>query len=120
LWTLLGKEAEYLVEEDDRYHIGVLNMNAKNIFLTMEVNVSAKVYDTTKAKKMCSTENGPCRLSVFFPETHYIILTAADNVRLKKPCLTHLTLEIFTEVIQKYIVTSIGYREKGYRMLKFL
>ncbi|XP_027902365.1 uncharacterized protein LOC114162616 isoform X2 [Vigna unguiculata] len=77
--TVNGKEAEYLVEEDDRYHIGVLNMNAKNIFLTMEVNVSAKVYDTTKAKKMCSTENGPCRLSVFFPETHYIILTAADN-----------------------------------------
>ncbi|CAJ1973441.1 unnamed protein product [Sphenostylis stenocarpa] len=53
-----GKEAEYLVEEDDRYHIGVLNMNARNIILTMEVNISAKVYDTTKAKKMCSTAKG--------------------------------------------------------------
>ncbi|WVZ17983.1 hypothetical protein V8G54_005305 [Vigna mungo] len=102
-----------MVEEDDRYHIGVLNMNAKNIILTMEVNVSAKVYDTTKAKKMCSTENGPCRLSFFFPDTHYVILTAANNVRHKKPCLTHLNLEIFTEVIQQYIVTSIGYREMG-------
>ncbi|WVZ21171.1 hypothetical protein V8G54_008493 [Vigna mungo] len=68
-----------MVEEDDRYQIGVLNMNAKNIILTMEVNVSAKVYDTTKAKKMCSTENGPCRLSFFFPDTHYVILTAANN-----------------------------------------
>ncbi|XP_014500472.1 uncharacterized protein LOC106761433 isoform X1 [Vigna radiata var. radiata] len=77
--TVNGKEAEYMVGEDDRYQIGVLNMNAKNIILTMEVNVSAKVYDTTKAKKMCSTENGPCRISFFFPDTHYVILTAANN-----------------------------------------
>ncbi|XP_027902367.1 uncharacterized protein LOC114162616 isoform X4 [Vigna unguiculata] len=47
--------------------------------ISLRETVNAKVYDTTKAKKMCSTENGPCRLSVFFPETHYIILTAADN-----------------------------------------
>ncbi|ESW08726.1 hypothetical protein PHAVU_009G069600 [Phaseolus vulgaris] len=77
--TVNGKEAEYMVEEDDRYHIGVLNMNARNIILTMEVNVSAKVYDTTKAKKMCSSENGPCRLSFSFPNTYYVILTATNN-----------------------------------------
>ncbi|XP_061343285.1 E3 ubiquitin-protein ligase APD2-like isoform X1 [Gastrolobium bilobum] len=71
-----GKEAEYIVEEDDGYHIGVLNMNARSIILTMNVNVSAKVYDTTKAKKMCSAANGSCRLSLLFPNTYYVILTA--------------------------------------------
>lgn len=78
---MLGKEAEYIVEEDDGYHIGVLNMNARNIMLTMNVNVSAKVYDTTKAKKMCSAANGSCRLTFLFPNTYYIILTAPNNVR---------------------------------------
>ncbi|TKY75006.1 hypothetical protein E2542_SST03771 [Spatholobus suberectus] len=77
--TVNGKEAEYMVEEDDRYHIGVLNMNGRNIILTMEVNVSAKVYDTAKAKKMCSTTNGSCMLSFVFPNTHYVILTATNN-----------------------------------------
>ncbi|CAJ2675374.1 unnamed protein product [Trifolium pratense] len=74
-----GKEAEYIVEEDDRYHIGVLNMNARNIILTMNVNVSAKIYDTTKATNMCSTGNGSCKLSTFFPITYYVILTKPKN-----------------------------------------
>ena len=42
---MLGKEAEYNVEEDNIYHIGVLNMNSRNIILTMKVNVLAKVHD---------------------------------------------------------------------------
>ncbi|KAH1244481.1 Death-associated inhibitor of apoptosis 1 [Glycine max] len=71
-----GKEAEYKVEEDNMYHMGVLNMNARNIILNMKVNVSAKVYDTTKGKKMCSTANGSCRLSFVFPNTQYVIFTA--------------------------------------------
>jgi hypothetical protein len=79
-----GKEAEYIVEEDDRYHIGVLNMNARNIILTMNVNVSAKIYDTTKATNMCSTGKGLCKLDVFFPITYYVILTKPKNVRLQK------------------------------------
>ncbi|WJX15947.1 hypothetical protein P8452_06038 [Trifolium repens] len=74
-----GKEAEYIVEEDDRYHIGILNMNARNIILTMNVNVSAKIYDTTKATNMCSTGNGSCKLGVFFPITYYVILTKPKN-----------------------------------------
>ncbi|KAK2452610.1 RING/U-box superfamily protein [Trifolium repens] len=74
-----GKEAEYIVEEDDRYHIGVLNMNARNIILTMNVNVSAKIYDTTKATNMCSTGKGLCKLGVFFPITYYVILTKPKN-----------------------------------------
>lgn len=79
---LSGKEAAYIIEEDDRYHIGILNMNARSIILTMNINVSAKVYDTTKAKNMCSTVNGSCRLRLFFPITNYVILTAPENVRL--------------------------------------
>ncbi|OIV96373.1 hypothetical protein TanjilG_09800 [Lupinus angustifolius] len=41
--TARGKEAEYMVEEDNTYNIGVLNMNARNIILTMNVNISAKL-----------------------------------------------------------------------------
>ncbi|CAK8569468.1 unnamed protein product [Lathyrus sativus] len=74
-----GKEAEYIVEEDDRYHIGVLNMNARNIILTMNVNVSAKIYDTTKSTNMCSTRTGSCKLGTFFPITYYVILTSPKN-----------------------------------------
>ena len=69
LWTFPGEEAECIVEEDDRYHIGVLNMNASNIILTMNINVSAKVYAITKAKKICSTAYGSCKLSFLFPHT---------------------------------------------------
>ncbi|XP_028806905.1 uncharacterized protein LOC114761656 isoform X2 [Neltuma alba] len=76
---IYGKEAEYLIEEDDRYHIGVLNMNGGNIILTMHVNVSAMVYDTSKAKKLCSTANGLCRLSLLFPHTHYLTLMTTNN-----------------------------------------
>ncbi|CAI8606264.1 unnamed protein product [Vicia faba] len=74
-----GKEAEYIVEEDDRYHIGVLNMNPRNIILTMNVNVSAKIYDTTKSTNMCSTRNGSCKLGTFFPITYYVLLTSPNN-----------------------------------------
>ncbi|XP_054798751.1 E3 ubiquitin-protein ligase APD2-like [Prosopis cineraria] len=77
--TIYGKGAEYLVEEDDRYHIGVQNMNGGNVILTMNVNVSAMVYDTSKAKKLCSTANGLCRLSLLFPHTHYLTLMTTNN-----------------------------------------
>ncbi|KAE9609367.1 putative transcription factor C2H2 family [Lupinus albus] len=80
LWTLLGKEAEYMVEEDNTYNIGVLNMNVRNIILTMNVNISAKVYDTTNANNVCFTANGSCRLNLIFPKTYYVILTAPNNL----------------------------------------
>ncbi|MED6217297.1 hypothetical protein PIB30_016283 [Stylosanthes scabra] len=75
-----GNEAEYMVEEDDRYQIGVLNMNDKNIVLNLNVNVSAKVYDTSKANNIYSSVNGSCTLSLLFPNTYYVILTAPKNV----------------------------------------
>ncbi|AES59366.2 ubiquitin-protein ligase, putative [Medicago truncatula] len=74
-----GKRAEYIVEEDDRYQIGILNMNARNIILTLHINVSAKIYDTTKATNKCSTRNGSCKLDLFFPITYYLVLTAPKN-----------------------------------------
>lgn len=78
---LIGKEAEYIIEEDDRYHIGIVNKNSRNIILSMNVNISAKVYDISKAKSMCSTANGLCKLSLPFPNAHYLIMTT-NNVSL--------------------------------------
>ncbi|KAL2346456.1 hypothetical protein Fmac_000456 [Flemingia macrophylla] len=113
--TVNGKEAEYVVEEDDRYHIGVLNMNARNIILTMEVNVSAKVYDTTKAKKMCSTANGSCSLSLVFPNTQYIVLTATNNgdggyveITLLVRVLVYILLLGFLMIVVYLIMKFLG------------
>ncbi|KAK7857935.1 hypothetical protein CFP56_015269 [Quercus suber] len=73
-----GKEVEYTIEEDDKYYIGVINSNRRSIIMSMAINVSATMYDTTKAKSKCSTETGSCRLRLEFPNTHYVILTTPN------------------------------------------
>ncbi|KAF8377607.1 hypothetical protein HHK36_030989 [Tetracentron sinense] len=72
-------EVEYVIEEDDSYYIGVVNMNPRSIVMAMNVNVSSKMYDTTKAKSICSTINGLCRLKLPFPNTRFVILTTPNN-----------------------------------------
>lgn len=79
-----GKEVEYAIEEDDRYHLDIINSNRRSIIITLKVNVSSKMYDITKAKNKCSTTNGSCRLRLLFPSTHYVILTTPNNVRLSQ------------------------------------
>ncbi|XP_057973857.1 E3 ubiquitin-protein ligase APD2-like isoform X2 [Malania oleifera] len=74
-----GREAEYTIKEDDRYRIDIINMNPRSIVFEMNVNVSSVMYDTTKAKSMCSTENGSCRLALAFPITQFVILTTPNN-----------------------------------------
>ncbi|KAJ1375551.1 Zinc finger, RING-type [Sesbania bispinosa] len=114
--TLNSGEAEYIVEEDDRYHIGVLNMNARNIIMTMKINVSAKVYDTTKANKKCSIANGSCRLSFIFPNTHYVILTTTNNgdgepyveFTLVARVLTYVLLLGFIMIVVYLILKFLG------------
>uniref|UniRef100_A0A2P2KYY4 Uncharacterized protein MANES_18G043400 n=1 Tax=Rhizophora mucronata TaxID=61149 RepID=A0A2P2KYY4_RHIMU len=74
-----GKEAEYTIEEDDKYYIGLLNTNPKNIIMSMSVNVTSKMYDLSKARNMCSTIRGSCRLKLPFPNTQYFVVTTPDN-----------------------------------------
>ncbi|XAR48394.1 hypothetical protein NMG60_11031213 [Bertholletia excelsa] len=74
-----GREAEYLIEEDNEYYIGIANTSPISIVMTMNVSVSSKVYDTTKARGMCSTINGYCRLNLPFPTTHFVIVTTAND-----------------------------------------
>lgn len=38
------------------------------------------MYDITKAKSMCSTIKGSCRLNLLFPNTQFVILTTPNNV----------------------------------------
>lgn len=76
-----GKEAEYTIEEDDKYYVGVINSNPRSIIITFSLNVTSKVYDVTKASDMCSTLNGSCRLQLQFPHTQYVIVSTPDNVR---------------------------------------
>ncbi|PRQ27791.1 putative transcription factor C2H2 family [Rosa chinensis] len=77
----IGKEAEYSIEEDDRYYLDIINTNPKSIIIQMNVNVSSKMHDTTNAKAICSTENkaSSCQLRLIFPNTHYVILTTPNN-----------------------------------------
>ncbi|GAB2228357.1 hypothetical protein Droror1_Dr00010192 [Drosera rotundifolia] len=74
-----GVDAAYVVLDDDKYYVNVINMSPISIMLTIKMNVSAKLHDTSKASSMCSTEKGSCRLNVAFPNTRFVILTTPNN-----------------------------------------
>ncbi|XP_021284910.1 uncharacterized protein LOC110417053 isoform X2 [Herrania umbratica] len=74
-----GKEAEYTIEEDDKYYVSVISSNPRSIIMTFSLNVTSKVYDLTKASNMCSTLNGSCRLKLLFHDTQYVIVSTPDN-----------------------------------------
>ncbi|XVF36367.1 hypothetical protein REPUB_Repub19eG0052700 [Reevesia pubescens] len=76
---VIGKEAEYTIEEDDKYYVGVISANPRSIIMTFGLNVTSKVYDVAKANNMCSTLNGSCRLKILFPNTQYVIVSTLDN-----------------------------------------
>ncbi|WRX31204.1 E3 ubiquitin-protein ligase APD1-4 [Theobroma cacao] len=77
--SMNGKEAEYTIEEDDKYYVSVVSSNPRSIIMTFSLNVTSKVYDLTKASNMCSTLNGSCRLKLLFPDTQYVIVSTPDN-----------------------------------------
>ncbi|XP_012068269.1 E3 ubiquitin-protein ligase APD1 isoform X2 [Jatropha curcas] len=77
--SLRGKEVEYIIEEDDKYYLGLVNTNRKSIIMKLSLNVTSKLYDISKAKNMCSTINGSCRLKLLFPNIHYVVVTTPDN-----------------------------------------
>lgn len=92
-----GKEAEFTIEEDDRYYLDIINTNSRSIIMTLNLNVSSKMYDISKAKKNCSTRNGLCQLRFLFPNTHYVILTTPNSVSPKAKQLSH---EMFYRLIK--------------------
>ncbi|XP_015884981.1 E3 ubiquitin-protein ligase APD2 isoform X2 [Ziziphus jujuba] len=74
-----GKEAEFIIEEDDKYYLDIINTNSRSIIMTLNLNVSSKMYDISKANDKCSTRTGSCQLRLLFPSTHYVILTTPNN-----------------------------------------
>lgn len=97
-----GKEAEYKIEEDDKYYLDIINTKPRGIIITLNVNVSSTMYDITKAKAVCSTTKGSCRLRLVFPNTHYVILTTPDNVR-PDPILISPSYKIWSNITNKVI-----------------
>lgn len=81
LHNFSGKDAEYTIQEDDKYYLGLVNTNPKSIIMNIAVNVTAKLYDVSKARNMCSTIKGSCRLMLPFPKAQYVVVTTPDNVR---------------------------------------
>ncbi|KAI8548612.1 hypothetical protein RHMOL_Rhmol07G0286700 [Rhododendron molle] len=77
-----GREAEYAIEEDDKYCLRIVNANPRSIIMVVNVNVSSKIYDTTTAESMCSTTNGSCRLDLLFPNTQFVAVTTPNNGEL--------------------------------------
>ncbi|MCD9637704.1 hypothetical protein HAX54_021141 [Datura stramonium] len=77
--TAYGKEAEYRIEENDKYNIGIINPNPKGVILLMNMNIFSTRYDVKKAKSMCSTKNGPCRLNLSCPSPQYVVLVTPDT-----------------------------------------
>ncbi|GAB4852287.1 hypothetical protein Ancab_016479 [Ancistrocladus abbreviatus] len=78
-YPMEGEEAEYQIMEDDKYYVRVINTNGKNIIMSMNVNVTSKMYDTTKARSKCSTINGSCRLTLHFLNPRFLILATTNN-----------------------------------------
>ncbi|KAJ4964828.1 hypothetical protein NE237_016677 [Protea cynaroides] len=72
-------QAEYIIEEDDSYHIHFVNMNSKGIIMMVNVNVSSKMYDINKALRKCSEINGLCQLQLLFPHMKFVVLTTPNN-----------------------------------------
>ncbi|GMH03167.1 hypothetical protein Nepgr_005006 [Nepenthes gracilis] len=74
-----GKEAEYIIVEDDKYYVSVINTYHRSIIMRINVNVSSKMYDTTRASSMCSTMDGSCQLNLLFPSTQFVLLMTPNN-----------------------------------------
>ncbi|THG20264.1 hypothetical protein TEA_013326 [Camellia sinensis var. sinensis] len=74
-----GREVKYFIEEDDKYYIGIVNTNPRSVIMKMNLNVSSKMYDTTKSESMCSTINGSCQLNLVFPNTQFVTVTTPNN-----------------------------------------
>ncbi|KAH7846499.1 hypothetical protein Vadar_014689 [Vaccinium darrowii] len=77
-----GREAEYAIEEDDKYYLRIVNANPRSIIMVMNINISSMIYDTITAKSMCSTTNGSCQLDLLFPNTQYVAVTTPNNGNL--------------------------------------
>ncbi|KAE8683329.1 RING/U-box superfamily protein isoform 3 [Hibiscus syriacus] len=74
-----GEEAEYTIDEDGIYSVGVINSNPRTTKMTLNITVTAMVYDVTKATSVCSTRNGSCFLDLHFPNTHYVVVSTPDH-----------------------------------------
>ncbi|KAK6939675.1 protein of unknown function DUF4793 [Dillenia turbinata] len=75
----IDREAEYTIEEDDKYYVGFMNNNRRSVIMALNVNITSKMYDISKAKRRCSTISGSCRLQLLFPSTQFVILTTPNN-----------------------------------------
>ncbi|XP_062097345.1 E3 ubiquitin-protein ligase APD2-like isoform X2 [Humulus lupulus] len=78
-----GKEMEYIIDEDERYYLDIINSNSRSIVVSLSVNVSSTMYDITKAKNKCSTTKGSCRLRILISYTHYVIVTTPNDGHLE-------------------------------------
>ncbi|KAL9684189.1 hypothetical protein QQ045_021623 [Rhodiola kirilowii] len=78
--SFISKESEYTIDDDDKYYVGFTNTNSKSIILTVHLNVSSKMYDTSKATSVCSAVHGSCRLQLAFPSPKYITVSTLNDV----------------------------------------
>ncbi|XAR61939.1 hypothetical protein NMG60_11016495 [Bertholletia excelsa] len=79
-----GREAEYVIQEDDKYYIRITNTNPRSLILVMNLNVSSKMHDTSKARGICSTVNGSCRLNLLFASHQFVVVTTPENGHLEE------------------------------------
>ncbi|KAK1300833.1 hypothetical protein QJS10_CPB13g00475 [Acorus calamus] len=78
-------EAEYLVKEDNYYYIGVVNLNPQSVMVSMNIDISSKTYDTSKAITNCSMASGLCEFDLPFPRATYVVLmipSGSNNTRI--------------------------------------
>ncbi|KAL8172049.1 hypothetical protein V2J09_023853 [Rumex salicifolius] len=98
-----SKRADYVVPEDDKFYVSVVNTNPRNIVMTINLNVSSKVHDTTKASHVCSTIDGSCSLKVHFPSTRFVVLTTPNNVKSQ-----FLAFPFLAQTMSIYVQADLG------------
>lgn len=111
-----GKELEYAIEEDDSYRLEIINSNSRSIIVILNLNVSSKMYDTTKANSSCSAIKGSCRLRLLFPDIRYVLVTTPNNGNLDD---WYLELSFMARILS-YIVILGSVMVAIYLMLKSL
>ncbi|KAM7278644.1 hypothetical protein ACFE04_005778 [Oxalis oulophora] len=112
---LKHKIAEYTIEEDNKYHVNLINQNPKTIITGLTINVSSTMYDPTKAKTSCSTLNGSCKLKLF-PDIQYVLLTTPNHGNLNG---WYIELSSVARIITYIVILGLIILVI-YLMLKFL
>ncbi|WOK97499.1 hypothetical protein Cni_G06207 [Canna indica] len=113
-----GRKGEYIIAEDNMYYLGVVNLTPRSIVMNINIKVTSKMYDTSKATSICSTSNVVCKLKLLFPNTQYYVLATPEsevplqvwNIQISfvARLTAYLFITVFVVVIVSMMLKHLG------------